>query len=89
MQPVGLEELDTGYYQLIGIVSHKGRTARNLVSELRCLHQPLKCYEMLVPLASWCMGSRLTEATTWAGPSTRKRMERTSRCVPSHCDLVV
>jgi len=27
MQPVGLEELDTGYYQLIGIVSHKGRTA--------------------------------------------------------------
>jgi len=27
MKPAGLEELDTGYYQLIGIVSHKGRTA--------------------------------------------------------------
>merc|ERR1712139_509503 len=24
---VGVEELDTGYYELIGIVSHKGRTA--------------------------------------------------------------
>merc|ERR1719162_596141 len=24
---VGVEELDTGYYELIGVVSHKGRTA--------------------------------------------------------------
>merc|ERR1711879_96169 len=27
MKPAGLEELDTGYYELIAIVSHKGRTA--------------------------------------------------------------
>eukprot|EP00930_Biecheleria_cincta_P000840 TRINITY_DN102035_c0_g1_i1.p1 TRINITY_DN102035_c0_g1~~TRINITY_DN102035_c0_g1_i1.p1 ORF type:complete len:556 (+),score=145.52 TRINITY_DN102035_c0_g1_i1:211-1668(+) len=27
MKPAGLEEIDTGYYQLIAIVSHKGRTA--------------------------------------------------------------
>eukprot|EP00933_Yihiella_yeosuensis_P036697 TRINITY_DN3046_c0_g1_i1.p1 TRINITY_DN3046_c0_g1~~TRINITY_DN3046_c0_g1_i1.p1 ORF type:complete len:525 (-),score=163.93 TRINITY_DN3046_c0_g1_i1:239-1813(-) len=27
MRPPGVEQLDTGYYQLVGIVSHKGRTA--------------------------------------------------------------
>mmetsp|Transcript_60234 Transcript_60234/g.179390 ORF Transcript_60234/g.179390 Transcript_60234/m.179390 type:complete len:373 (+) Transcript_60234:3-1121(+) len=27
MKPAGVEELDTGYYQLISIISHKGRTA--------------------------------------------------------------
>jgi len=27
MKPAGVEEIDTGYYQLISIVSHKGRTA--------------------------------------------------------------
>ena len=32
MSSVGLEELDTGHYQLIGIVSHKGRTARCLLA---------------------------------------------------------
>lgn len=36
---VGLEELDTGYYELIGIISHKGRTADGGHYVGWCLHQ--------------------------------------------------
>jgi ubiquitin carboxyl-terminal hydrolase 14 len=39
MKPIGLEELDTGYYQLIGIVSHKGRTADGGHYVGWCLHK--------------------------------------------------